>query len=197
MEDFVVSGSDSDESYTNRKKKEKSKGRSKSYREDSWDSAVTSDDSYTKKKSVKKKASGSKTSNSGPKSKPKYKRYSEDSDVEFESAKVNKKNILDEDEPIIGNRRTRGKRTKYNVILDDSSESEAEKSKGSGKQIKNCIDSTEDEYDAKEEEEEDEISEEDPDEYMDDEDSKEKSENDSGDINDQVQIDTERTSTHT
>ena len=193
MDDFVVSGSDSDESYTNRKKK--SKGRSKSYREDSWDSEVTSEDSYTKKKSAKKKkVAHTKTSNSRPKSKSKYKRYSEDSDVEFESAKVDKKNILDEDEPIIGNRRTRGKRTKYNVILDDSSESEAEKSKGAGKQIQNCIDSTEDEYDAKEE---DEISEEDPDEYIDDEDSKEKSEDDSGDINDQVQIYTERTSTHT
>ena len=66
MDDFVVSGSDSDESYTNRKKK--SKGRSKSYREDSWDSAVTSDDSYTKKKSAKKKKPArTKTSNSRPK----------------------------------------------------------------------------------------------------------------------------------
>ena len=53
MDDFVVSGSDSDESYTKRKKK--SKGRSKSYREDSWDSEVTSEDSYSKKKSTKKK----------------------------------------------------------------------------------------------------------------------------------------------
>ena len=192
MDDFVVSGSDSDESYT---RKKKNKGRSKSYREDSWDSEVTSEDSYTKKKPAKKqKAARTKSSNSRSKSKSKHKRYSEDSDVEFGSVKENKKNILDEDEPILATRRTRGKRTKYNLILDDSSESEAEKSKGPGKQIQNCIDSTEEEYDVKEE---DEISEEDPDEYIDDDDSKEKSENDSGDINDQVQIYTERTSTQT
>merc|ERR1711894_13613 len=155
-------------------------GRSKSYRDDSWDSEVTSDEEYTKKKSAnKKKAARSQTSKSRPKSKAKPRRYSDDSDVEFdESTAVNKKNILEEeDENIEGNRRTRGKRTKYNLILDDSSESEAEKVKGSGKQIENCNDSTSEEYDAKEE----------------DDDSKDKSENDSGDINDQVQINNERT----
>ena len=193
MDDFVVSGSDSDESYSGKKKK--SKGRSKSYREASWDSEITSDDSYTKKKSSKKsKAPRTKNTNKKPKSKPKYKRYSDDSDVEYESTTENKTNILDEeDEPIGGTRRTRGKRTKYNLILDDSSESEAEKAKGAGKHIENCVDSTEEEYDAKEEED---ISEEDADEYMDD-DSKEKSEYDSGDINEQVQIHNERTSTQT
>ena len=193
MDDFVVTGSDSDaSSYTNRKNK--NKGRSKGYRDDSWDSDVTSDESYTKKKTAKKvKTAPHKKSKSSKK--PKYKRYSDDSDVEFESASVNKKNILDEDENIQGPRRTRGKRTKYNVLLDDSSESETERAKGTGKQIQNCIDSTEDEYDAKDE---DEISEDDADEFNDDEDdSKEKSENDYGDIDDQVQINNERTLTKT
>ena len=199
MDDFVVSGSDdSDESYTKRKKK--SKGNSRSYKEDSWDSEVTSDEDYSRKKSVKKaKASRNKNSSHRPKSKSKSRKYSDDSDVEFETTKIDKKNILNDEEGTgRGNRRTRGKRTKYNLILDDSSESEAEKAKGTGKQIKNCIDSTEDEYDAKDEEEEDdEASEEDPDESIDDDDSKEKSDNDSGDINDQVQISSERTSTQT
>lgn len=198
MDDFVVTGSDSDASYSNRKNK--NKGRSRSYRNESWDSEVTSDESYTKKRSTKKvKPARHKKSKSSKK--PKSKRYSDDSDVEFESASVNKKNILDEREDIQGPRRTRGKRTKYNLILDDSSESEAERAKGTGKQIKNCIDSTEEEYDAKEE---DDLSEEDPDEFIDDEDdskeksendSKEKSENDGGDIDDQVQINNERTLT--
>merc|ERR1719288_64361 len=142
MDDFVVSGSDdSDESYTKRKKK---KASSKSYRDDSWDSEVTSEEDYRKKKSVKKsKSSKNKKSNSRSKSKPKSRRYSEDSDVEFESTKIDRKNIIedDEEEDDVGrrNRKTRGKRTKYNLILDDSSESEAEKAKGAGKQIKNCI----------------------------------------------------------
>ena len=200
MDDFVVSGSDdSDESYTKRKKK---KASSKSYRDDSWDSEVTSEEDYRKKKSVKKsKSSKNKKSSSRSKSKPKSRRYSEDSDVEFESTKIDRKNIIedDEEEDDVGrrNRKTRGKRTKYNLILDDSSESEAEKAKGAGKQIKNCIDSTEEEYDAKDEDDEEEASDEDPDEYIDDEDSKEKSDNDSGDINDKIQNDSERTSIQT
>merc|ERR1711994_687981 len=159
-------------------KRKKKKPSSKSYRDDSWDSEVTSEEDYRKKKSVKKsKSSKNKKSSSRSKSKPKSRRYSEDSDVEFESTKIDRKNIIedDDDEDDVGrkNRKTRGKRTKYNLILDDSSESEAEKAKGAGKQIKNCIDSTDEE----------------PDEYIDDEDSKEKSDNDSGDINDQIQND--------
>ena len=190
MDDFVVSGSDdSDESYTKRKKK--SKGRSKTYKDDSWDSDVTSDEGYTKKKSSKKTKSVKRAANNKPKSKPKQKRYSEDSDVEFdEYTGVNEKNILDEDDaPLQKSRRTRGKRTKYNLILDDSSESEQEKAKGPGKQIENCVDSTEEEYDAKDEDDDEDLSEEDPDEYIEDDDSKEKSEDkDVSDINNQVQI---------
>ena len=190
MDDFVVSGSDdSDESYTKRKKK--SKGRSKTYKDDSWDSDVTSDEGYTKKKSSKKTKSVKRAANNKPKSKPKQKRYSEDSDVEFdEYTGVNEKNILDEDDaPLQKNRRTRGKRTKYNLILDDSSESEQEKAKGPGKQIENCVDSTEEEYDAKDEDDDEDLSEEDPDEYIEDDDSKEKFEDkDVSDINNQVQI---------
>ena len=193
MDDFVVSGSDdTDESYTKRKKK---KGNSRSYKDDSWDSEVTSDEDYRKKKSAKTaKSSKSKKSKSKPKSKSKSRRYSEDSDVEFESTKIDRKNILEDDEDDGGprNRKTRGKRTKYNLILDDSSESEAEKSKGAGKQIKNCIGTSEEEFDAKEESDEDDASDEDPDEYIEDDDSKEKSDNDSGDI--KVQTDGERTS---
>ena len=190
MDDFVVSGSDdSDESYTRRKKK--SKGRSKTYKDDSWDSDVTSDEGHGKKKSSKKTEFVKRTSNNKTKSKPKPKRYSEDSDVEFdEYTGVNEKNILDEDDaPLQKSRKTRGKKTKYNLILDDSSESEHEKAKGPGKQIENCVDSTEEEYDAKDEEDDEDISEEDPDDYIEDDDSKEKSEeNDASDINNQVQI---------
>ena len=190
MDDFVVSGSDdSDESYTRRKKK--SKGRSKTYKDDSWDSDVTSDEGHGKKKSSKKTKFVKRTSNNKTKSKPKPKRYSEDSDVEFdEYTGVNEKNILDEDDaPLQKSRKTRGKKTKYNLILDDSSESEHEKAKGPGKQIENCVDSTEEEYDAKDEEDDEDISEEDPDDYIEDDDSKEKSEeNDASDINNQVQI---------
>ena len=190
MDDFVVSGSDdSDESYTRRKKK--SKGRSKTYKDDSWDSDVTSDEGHGKKKSSKKTKFVKRTSNNKTKSKPKPKRYSEDSDVEFdEYTGVNEKNILDEDDaPLQKSRKTRGKKTKYNLILDDSSESEHEKAKGPGKQIENCVDSTEEEYDAKDEDDDEDISEEDPDDYIEDDDSKEKSEeNDASDINNQVQI---------
>merc|ERR1711994_566423 len=182
-------------------KRKKKKPSSKSYRDDSWDSEVTSEEDYRKKKSVKKsKSSKSKKSSSRLKSKPKSRKYSEDSDVEFESTKIDRKNIIedDDDEDDVGrkNRKTRGKRTKYNLILDDSSESEAEKAKGAGKQIKNCIDSTEEEYSAKDEDDEEEEASDEPDEY-DDENSKEKSDNNSGDINDQIQNDSERTSIQT
>merc|ERR1719189_2834367 len=96
MDDFVVSGSDdSDESYTKRKKK--GKGRSKTYKDDSWDSDVTSDEGYRKRKPVKKaKSSGNKKSSNRPKSKSKSRKYSDDSDVEFETTKIDKKNILNE-----------------------------------------------------------------------------------------------------
>ena len=192
MDDFVVSGSDSDsdavKSFSSKKK-----GRSKSYRDDSWDSDVTSDESYTKRR-PKKKSKSARPQKSKKSKKAKYKRYSDDSDVEFESTSVSKKNILDEDNDVEGPRRTRGKRKNYNVILDDSSESETEKAKSAGKQIENCIDSTEEEYDVKDD---DDISEDDPDEYIDDEDTKDKSDDDSGDIDNQVQINNERTQTQT
>ena len=117
MDDFVVSGSDdSDESYTKRKKK--SKGRSKTYKDDSWDSDVTSDEGYTKKKSHKKTKSVKRSSNNKPKSKPKQKRYSEDSDVEFdEYTGVNEKNILDEDDaPLQKNRRTTSTKVGIRIV---------------------------------------------------------------------------------
>ena len=174
MDDFVVSGSDSEESYSHRKSNKKS--RSRGYRDDSWDSEVTSDESYSNRKSAtKRRSTSNKKSKSKKKTKPK--RYSDDSDVEFESKPKSRvsKIVSDEDEPIGGPRRTRGKITNYNAILDDSSESEGEKVKGTGKQIENCKDSSEEDYDAKED-----TSEEDPDEFIEDdeeEDSKEKSDN--------------------
>ena len=82
MDDFVVSGSDSEESYSHKRSKKKS--RSRGYRDDSWDSDVTSDESYSNRKSAtKRRPTSNKKSKS--KKKTKAKRYSDDSDVEFES----------------------------------------------------------------------------------------------------------------
>ena len=200
VDDFVVSGSgDSDASFSY--KKSKKKGPSKSYRDDSWDSDATSDDSYHRtkisKSAAKKRKSNSSHKMSKSKKIRKTKRYSDDSDVEFEksrSEKTKEEEASEEDEPLISSgRRTRGRKTNYNVILEDSSESENEKAKGAGKQIKNCIDSTEEEYDAKEDDKSDESeeSEEGSDSSESENSSKEKSaEDDAGEINDQLCNDT-------